>query len=189
MENLSVSTDYTRYHDKCTLRPYGDIRTLSLTGQSLWIPLPSTAAVVLALPFYTRCCSMSPIFLALPQFSCLTTLASGWEGPRATSYSAIRTSIPSPVFILTHIKISLSLECGCTTTYVVGVLTFIRMSSLFIVRHINSPGVRTAKRRCRDNTAGRSVHICGDAQQGFKQGSYSPGRKMSSGKDLYYVVS
>jgi hypothetical protein len=50
-------------------------------------------------------------------------------------------------------------------------------------------GVRTAKRCCRDNTAGRSVHICGYAQQGLKQGIHSPGREMSSGKDLYYVVS
>ena len=189
MENLSVSTDYTRYHDKCTLHSYGDLRTLSLTGQSLWILSPSTAAVVLALPFYIRCCSKSPLCSVLPQSSRLTTPAPGWEEPRATSYFAIRTSTPSPVFILTHIKISLSWECACTTTCVAGVLISVRMSSLFIVCHISSPGVRIAKRCCRDNTTGRSVHICGDAQQGFKQGIYGPGREMSCGKDLYYVVS
>lgn len=163
MENLSVSTDYTRYHDKCTLHPYGDIRALSLTGQSLWILSLSTAAVVVALPFYTRCCSEPPLCLVLPQFPCLTTPASGWEEPRVTSYSAIQTSILFRVFILTHIKISLSLGCACTTTCVAGVLIFIRISSLFIVCHINAPGVRTAKCCRRDNTAGRSVHICGNA--------------------------
>src|SRR6266702_796352 len=69
MENLSVSTDYTRYHDKCTLHPYSDIRALILTGQSSWILLPSTAAVALALPSYTRCCSTSPICPALRPYN------------------------------------------------------------------------------------------------------------------------
>lgn len=180
MEDLSISTDYTRYHDKCMLHQYGDIRALSRTGQSLWILSPSTTAVALASPFYTRCCSSSLIYPALPKSSSLITPTPGWEEPSATSYSAIRTSTPSPVFTLTRIKISWLLGCACTIIYAVGVLTFTRTSSSFIVCSRNAPGVRSVKRCCRNNTAGRPVHICGDAQQGLKQGIYSSRREMSS---------
>ena len=58
MDDLSVSTDYTRYHDKCKSYPYVVECAFNWrVDQSLWILLPLTADVVPVLPSYTRCCS------------------------------------------------------------------------------------------------------------------------------------
>ena len=58
MNDLSVSTDYTRYHDTCKSRPYVVERAVNwIVEQSLWILLPLTMGAAPALPSYTRCCS------------------------------------------------------------------------------------------------------------------------------------
>ena len=58
MDDLSVSTDYTRYHDKCKSCLHVVERAINWSvNQSLWIPLPLTADAVPVLPSYTRCCS------------------------------------------------------------------------------------------------------------------------------------
>jgi hypothetical protein len=59
MNDLSVSTDYTRYHDTCESYPYVVERAVnSVVEQSSWILLPLTVGAVLVLASYTRCCSM-----------------------------------------------------------------------------------------------------------------------------------
>jgi hypothetical protein len=58
MNDLSVSTDYTRYHDTCKSRPYVVERAVNwVVEQSSWILLPLTVGAVLVLASYTRCCS------------------------------------------------------------------------------------------------------------------------------------
>jgi hypothetical protein len=43
--------------------------------------------------------------------------------------------------------------------------------------------------RLRDDTAGGSVYVCGDAQQGIEQGVYGSGGKMRSREGVYHMVS
>ena len=58
MDDLSMSTDYTRYHDKCKSCHHVVGCTINWrVDQSLWILLPLTADAVPVLPSYTRCCS------------------------------------------------------------------------------------------------------------------------------------
>ena len=59
MNDLSVSTDYTRYHDTCRSSPHIVKRAVNwIVKQSSWILSPLTVGAVLALPSYTRCYSM-----------------------------------------------------------------------------------------------------------------------------------
>ena len=58
MDDLSVSTDFTRYHDKCKSSLQVVERAINWrVNQSLWILLLLTADAVPVLPSYTRCCS------------------------------------------------------------------------------------------------------------------------------------
>ncbi|KAH9994814.1 hypothetical protein BJV77DRAFT_943265, partial [Russula vinacea] len=83
MDNLSVSTDYTRYHDKCKSCLYVVERAINWRlDQSLWILLPLIEGAVLvllltqdvAVGFTLRNSTRSPL---------ITTVIPGWEEPRA----------------------------------------------------------------------------------------------------------